>query len=149
MKPIAPARRVARDLLLLLAAGLALGTAPEGRFDAGTDTVLDRATGLTWQRAVAPSTYTWATAKTYCESLTLAGYSDWRLPSVRELSTLVDPRTSQPAIERTIFPSTPADKFWTATAYAPATGSAWTVVFNDGGVLQYAVGELHYVRCVR
>ena len=51
-----------------------------------------------WQQAAAPSTYTWEQAKAYCPTLTLAGHSDWRLPTRIELVSLVDFGRSAPAI---------------------------------------------------
>ena len=51
--------------------------------------VLDKVTGLIWQRSVSAPSYTWTEAKSYCEGLTLAGYSDWRLPTRIELVSLV------------------------------------------------------------
>jgi len=149
--PVSILRRAGRPLpfaVVLLLASAAFAAAPTGRYQADADTVFDRATGLTWQRATAPGTYGWEAAKSYCASLSLSGQT-WRLPTVRELSTLVDPKVTQPTIELAAFPDTPAGRFWTSTAYAPAAGSAWTVVFSDGGVLHAGVAETHNVRCVR
>lgn len=143
-------RGAGRVLLVALAAGMTLGAAPAGRYQVDADTVLDRATGLVWQRASAPGTYTWAQAKLYCEGLVLgAPGTVWRLPTVRELSTLVDARASRPTIDTTAFPGTPASRFWTSTVYQAAASSAWSVVFSDGGVLHAGAGEAHSVRCVR
>ncbi len=52
-------------------------------------TVTDDATGLVWQQADASST-SWQDAVDYCENLSLAGETDWRLPNVKELQSIVD-----------------------------------------------------------
>lgn len=52
-------------------------------------TVTDDATGLVWQQADASST-NWQDAVDYCENLSLAGETDWRLPNVKELQSIVD-----------------------------------------------------------
>jgi hypothetical protein len=58
--------------------------------DNGNGTVTDTGSGLMWQKATAPGTYTWQAALSYCENLSLAGHSDWRLPNRNELESLVD-----------------------------------------------------------
>jgi hypothetical protein len=60
--------------------------------------VNDTKTGLMWQDDAVGSTMTWANAITTCESLTLGGYSDWRLPNIRELKSIVDRTRYNPAI---------------------------------------------------
>jgi len=49
----------------------------------------DPDTGLTWQVGYAPDLLPWADAVTYCETLELSGYDDWRLPTISELRTLI------------------------------------------------------------
>ena len=62
----------------------------DGRFtiwDANTNVVLDNDSGLTWTRdADIDGKKLWTNAVAYCSNLVYAGYSDWRLPSVTELS---------------------------------------------------------------
>ena len=53
-------------------------------------TVTDSATMLMWQKADDGITRDWETSITYCESLNLGGYSDWHLPNIKELQSLVD-----------------------------------------------------------
>jgi uncharacterized protein DUF1566 len=109
--------------------------------------ILDVATGLTWQQAVDAGSYTWSAAKTYCAGLG----TGWRLPSVIELATIVDDTQKNPAIDGTAFPNTPATEFWTSSAYAaPDLYYAWTVQFFGGGehVFSGAVGSPR-VRCLR
>ena len=53
--------------------------------DLGGGVIKDNLTGLMWQQATAPGTYTWQQALEYCTNLSLGGYDDWRLPAVKEL----------------------------------------------------------------
>jgi len=70
--------------------------------------VQDNKTGLTWQRSVPSSTYTWADATSYCQALNLGGFSSgWRLPAKKELETLVDERVQNQAIDATAFSERP------------------------------------------
>jgi hypothetical protein len=123
----------------------------ESYTDNGDGTVTDNVTWLMWQQAVPTRTYTWAQALAYCPTLTLAGHSDWRLPSVIELSSIVDQGQSYPSINSTYFPSTPSDYFWTASA-SPLAGSpsyAWLVDFGHGYARAIGVSLMSLVRCVR
>jgi hypothetical protein len=123
---------------------------PAGHYvNQGDGTVLDTKTGLVWQRNLSASTYTWEEAKTYCEDLPLAG-GGWRLPSVFELSSLVDEqRTTAPTIDVTAFPDTPSAGFWSASPYALSSGLAWFVSFGFGGASGGVVSNSNRARCVR
>jgi tetratricopeptide (TPR) repeat protein len=50
----------------------------------------DPVTGLKWIRQDNRSDVTWNQAKDYCASLTLDGYSNWRLPTIDELAAIYD-----------------------------------------------------------
>jgi hypothetical protein len=56
------------------------------------------------------------------------------MPSVKELSSLVDSSVIGPAINGTAFPATPAYNAWASSPYAGDPGSAWIVYFGDGSV---------------
>jgi len=117
------------------------------------DVVLDNVTGLTWQRTVDGSAYTWAGAGTYCDNLDLGGYSDWRLPTRIELGSLVDFTVKQPCIDGNAFPNTLSIAFWTfwtSTADAANVGfDAWAIGFDYGRPFQYPLANKYQVRCVR
>lgn len=143
----------------LLAIGLiaccrlhAQAAAPPLRYaiDAANGTVHDNRTGLTWQRASAPSTYTWDQAKSYCTTLPLAG-GGWRLPRYKEMLTLFDP-ASDPAIDTTAFPDTTASTtYWSITPYVGTADSAWplTYGFALGFSSYFLTGTAYHARCVR
>ena len=123
--------------------------APMGRYTTpAAGTVYDTRTRLTWQQNVDPNTYTWAGATMYCKDLALAG-GGWRLPSVKELVTLVDVGQKSPAIDRTFFPNTPSDYFWTSSPLAGDPSFAWFVNFLNGYSSTSDVGNAFRVRCVR
>ena len=110
-------RAVLASVALVFLQAPAQAAAPAGRYTIGTDTVLDTATALVWQRAPAPATYAWAAAGTYCQGLTLGGFAagSWRLPAKLELETLVDDSVYNPAIDTTAFPNTAAPIFWSSS----------------------------------
>jgi hypothetical protein len=123
--------------------------APAGTYTTTGGTVYDTKTKLTWQQAVAPGTYTWAGAKTYCAGLNLGG-TGWRLPTMKELQTIVDDSQTHPSIDTTAFPSTPADWFWSSSPLAGSSFGAWCVNFGYGYTGNgYDVSNTFYVRCVR
>jgi hypothetical protein len=112
--------------------------APPNQYNAiSTDEVQDNYTGLIWQRTGNSSGFiTWDQAVAYCSSLTLGGHT-WRLPSVRELATLVDEAQVAPAINRTMFPSTQYGArsnnwYWASHAQRGSTTAWWGLNFDDG-----------------
>ena len=68
--------------------------------DNSDDLVLDKETGLIWARNayLTGTTLTWGDALNYCRGLTLGDRMGWRLPTVEELSSLVDPSRTAPAL---------------------------------------------------
>ncbi len=122
--------------------------------------VIDNVTGLWWQEPIdvdnnqgsnCSAGCPQAAAIAYCANLTLAGHSDWRVPTRIELVSIVDFSTENPAINVTAFPSTPqSEDFWTSSARAGAPGSAWAISFYYSFTDGYDVDDwLLRVRCVR
>lgn len=58
--------------------------------DNGDGTITDNVTGLVWTQEVSRFSMAWAEASSYCDTLTTGGYTDWRLPSIKELWSLRD-----------------------------------------------------------
>jgi hypothetical protein len=110
-----------------------VSTATGGYTDNGDGTVTDTSTGLTWQKA-SSSGKTWEKALAYCEGLSLGGYTDWRLPTVKELQSLADYSRYSPAINTTYFPDTAASWYWSSTTIVYNTRGAWDVDFGFGHV---------------
>ena len=124
---------------------------PRSFTDLGNGIIMDNVTGLMWQKDTAPGTYTWKQARSYCSSLTLGGYTDWRLPTIQELSNLTDSSIPSPgpAINTSYFPDTMASYYWSATASARGLFKAWRVDFSDGYVNYNGKRNVLYVRAVR
>jgi hypothetical protein len=125
---------------------------PESYAINGDGTVTDKVTGLTWQQTPPPTTYTWSAAVDYCTTLTLGGYTDWRLPTKIELLSIVDYSVASPGplINATAFPGTPSRYFWSSTPLAGSSSSPWSVSFLDGGATSAdGVTNTYGVRCVR
>jgi hypothetical protein len=131
--------------------------------DNGDGSVTDPRTGLTWMRCAmgqtwaggtcsgTASAYAWDQAVALTGSTSFAGKSDWRLPNIRELQSIVDRSTSSsPAINTAAFPNAPSSDFWSGSLYANNSGYAWRVNFNDGYVFYgNGRGNGNSVRLVR
>ena len=113
--------------------------------------VVDNNTDLMWQQTIPTSTYTWDNAVSYCNKLTYAGYSDWRLPTPHELLTIVDNSKYDPAINTTYFPSTPSQNFWGYAGFTSYSGTymRYEVNFENGNPHYTNAENTFFVRCVR
>ncbi len=98
---------------------------------------------LEWQADVPDEKFTWAQAKAYAASLG----AGWRLPTIKELLTLVDYEKHDPACS--IFSDCPSEWFWSSSALSGDTSVAWFVSFYYGASSHNGVGNTHRVRCVR
>jgi len=117
--------------------------------DNGNGTVSDTSTGLTWQQDTPDDVVNWEQALAYCESLALGGATDWRLPTIKELRSLVDFSRNNPAIDITRFPNTLPSFYWSSTTYATTTSSAWGVFFLNGSGSSSNKASITRVRAVR
>lgn len=116
--------------------------------DNGNGTVSDHRAGLVWQQAEIPDR-NWDEAIRYCEDLVLAGTSDWRLPSLREIRALNDESRVRPSIDTALFPGTTAAPFWSSTTLVNLTARAWTVDFTFGIASYNTKTDRLRLRCVR
>jgi hypothetical protein len=112
--------------------------------------VRDRATGLIWSRGTLPGgRMNHEKATKACADLTLMGFTDWRLPTIQELLSIVDYSRHEPAIDVSVFDCEDA-YYWTSTpcAWAPAD-AAWIVSFDDGNASYDDRDGDYCVRAVR
>jgi len=120
----------------------------QARYVISTDgnEVTDSTTGLIWRRyaegmkIIANSCSGTATAfssdqaQSWAKNEALTSGKPWRLPSLKELSSIVDPSRCNPAIDTVAFPGTPGSPFWSAPPAAGEPSFAWGVNFDYGYV---------------
>lgn len=143
-------------------------TADEKKFtidDNKPSKVFHTTSGLEWSRCVIGQTwnndsktcdgdgerFTWQSALKLSQTYKLEGHTDWRLPNIKELVSLVERACVSPAIELDIFPATPSDSYWTATPNTSAdkADEAWSVGFYNGRLESREKQQDFYVRMVR
>ena len=118
-----------------------------------------------------PGKKTWADAVSYCNNLNEEGYSDWRLPSQRELmmiwllggnsnvtsgdknntgvSSASKPVNTPYIYQQSGFTAFSADIAWSAAEFSSNSRSAWTVSFSNGNTGYSGKTYSYSVRCVR
>lgn len=112
---------------------------PDTRFtDHNDGTVTDNLTGLMWVKAPHDlpnnsGTTNWNVAIDFCNSLTYAGHSDWRLPNVRELQSLADFDNRDPALPSGHpFIDISPNRYWSSSTYSEFSDRAWYMVLVGG-----------------
>ncbi len=171
---------LAASLALIPISGLAvqtcygeiIATTPDSRFTVhGDGTVTDLRTGLMWKQcneglsgsncSGTSLKFTWQEALQKAETLNagagFAGYTDWRLPNIKELDSIVELSCQSPSINETVFPNTPTDTvnyFWSSSLaginyYGQPAGDAWNIKFNFGFSITLPRVSTIYVRLVR
>ncbi len=117
----------------------------------GAGIVTDNNSGLMWQQEDDGTEKEWEEAIEYCEGLSLAGYSDWRLPNIKELESITNDEEYNPSINESYFPNTQSDYYWSSTSFTDLfyTFHAWGVDFYDGHVGISYKSNSNYARCVR
>lgn len=136
-------------IILLIIIGISILNAD---FTRTGNTVIDSTTKLEWQDDDVVLPIKWKDAIKKCESLVLSGYSDWRLPNIKELNTIVDRSRYKPAIvgafQNTAFANA-YETYWSSTSY---DNTIWNIDFLYGRVtlesIEYSE-PTSYVRCVR
>ncbi|QHI68110.1 Lcl domain-containing protein [Tichowtungia aerotolerans] len=111
---------------------------PSPRFtDHGDGTVTDHLTGLMWSRQSSGGTVMRGFALQTAENSALAGYDDWRIPSVNELESLYNYDTTayMPAGHPFVGMQTSSSaRYWTSTLYSKDSNYGFAVSFYDGEV---------------
>ncbi len=129
----------------------------------GDGTATDTRSGLVWKRCSegqswtgstcsgTASGHTWNQALALAEASTFAGHADWRLPNIKELTSLIEECRDAPAINNTLFPNTPNSFFWSGSPDASHPSDTWYVQFHfgDGGSYSRSGALPFQVRLVR
>src|SRR6267143_7081264 len=116
----------------------------------GGAAVRDNNTGLVWEQAPDSTTRVWADALAYCLNKNVEGTRGWRLPSVVELVSLIDPSLPPPFIPTSAFSGVQiATGYWSATAYAGNPTDAWSVGFDFAPAFFINRASHVHVWCVR
>ena len=119
--------------------------------DFGNAAVRDDETGLVWEKTLETSEVSWSDARAACADKDVGGRKGWRLPSISELASLVDPgmKTGSTLPLGHPFTNVHADVYWSATTMAGSPNTAW-LVFFDTGKVSYAFKTITFhVWCVR
>ncbi len=120
--------------------------------DNGDGTITDNKTGLVWQKGDDGHARTWNEAMKYARSMSLAGQTDWRLPSRDELVSLWQDAGRKKKLRKTYFPGMKSSAYWASTPdkedWAGVVGfdaSPNPMAFND----TQPKSDSYYARCVR
>ncbi len=137
--------------------------------DNGDGTVSDAKTGLVWKKC--SEGQSWNAASNSCDSSAVTynwqgalqqaqdvnaglagenlGKTDWRVPNIKELASLVEQKCWNPAINVFVFPSTPSSSYWSSSPDANNSSYAWFVNFDGGYGFAVNKYNFRYVRLVR
>jgi len=121
----------------------------------GDDVVIDRATGLMWAangnlagcRNGGKDNF--GAQISYANSLTFAEFSDWRMPNLKELLSIIDYSQSSPAIDASFFPNTSYYSYWTSTSSIDISTSAFSIEGDVGDIILLSKSTDCRLRCVR
>lgn len=112
--------------------------------------VTDKINAIYWQDNISSqkSSKDWDDAVLYCDELVLNGVGHWRLPTFKELFSIVDYTRVHPAINP-VFSFVNEGTYWTSTGFAPSRSRTWTIDFRTGKTYYSYTTTNHAVRCVK
>jgi len=123
----------------------------------GSAAVLDKETGLVWEQS--PSAEAdWVGAQLHCNNSAVGNRKGWRLPTIQELASLVDPTQFDPALPggHPFSNVRASHAYWSATTSALNSSTAWFMNFQTGSVSIASAGvftsdkpSTNFVWCVR
>lgn len=109
--------------------------------------VTDNDTGITWMRCALgqqwdgttcsgkANTYDWQNAMSQVKKINdshIGGHSDWRLPYIPELASIVERQCFNPRVNLVVFPATPSITFWSGMERMGNTNMAYALDFGQG-----------------
>ncbi|MCI5189735.1 MAG: DUF1566 domain-containing protein [Candidatus Electrothrix sp. AS4_5] len=127
-------------------------------------TITDLRTRLMWKKCLegvsgnlcdtgSPGSFTWQQALQQPGVINnaggFAGHTDWRLPNIRELISIVEEQCKAPAINLDRFPNTPSSSVWSGSPNVGSSDGAWYVYFDYGGSVYDGRDGSSAVRLVR
>lgn len=118
----------------------------------GVTVIADYATNLIWQHSSPSTPLTWNEAHAYIQQLNsrhYGGYADWRLPTIEELASLLEPAKSSRHLYLDPIFGTTQLWCWSADPVALADGHAWYVSFSSGGMQPHEMQASAFVLAVR
>jgi len=123
--------------------------------DNGDGTVTHSATALTWPKAWngeaannGATVASWTEAVQYCYNGTFFGSSEWRLPNINELISILDSTRSSPPTF-SVFTDVATEMYWSSTTPTWGTTYAWYVVMVNGGADTALKTGVNRVVCVK
>lgn len=117
--------------------------------------VRDNETGLVWEQAPDTTAYLWTDALIHCANKTVGSRKGWRLPSIFELASLIDPTVVSPGPTLPVghpfsnIQSSSAKGYWSATTMAANAALAWHAFFDNGLLTGNGKLVTDFVWCVR
>ena len=117
-----------------------------------SDAVLDKETGLVWERSPQTTAVSSSNVRLTCANKAVGGRKGWRLPSLPELASLVDPSVASPGPTLSSghpFQNVQSANYWSTSAHAENPALMWGVGFGNGGVLGLSKAFDQRAWCVR
>ncbi|MGH7147812.1 MAG: DUF1566 domain-containing protein [Nitrospiraceae bacterium] len=113
--------------------------------------VLDKNTGLVWEQLPkGTSGNMWSDARLECINKSVGGQKGWRLPSVVELASLINPSLLEPVVPGVVFTGVQVGNYWSGTTSAGGSTTAFVVSSDDRSVgTSNKTSTNLYVWCVR
>jgi hypothetical protein len=127
----------------------------------GNGQVLDLSTNLMWMQCSLGQTsangtcsgeaepYTWKQALELSVGYSYNDSTNWRLPNIKELSSITERSCTRPSIDIELFPATPPDDFWSSTPSMLDPERAWVLAFFNSSNSIKAKNRAIFVRLVR
>jgi len=112
--------------------------------------IVDKKNAIYWQDnfAAAETSEDWDDSVEYCKKLKINNLINWRLPTFKELFSIVDYTHFKPAINSK-FESVTNDRYWTSTTFATTESRAWNINFGTGETYYSYKTTNQSVRCVK
>ena len=117
-----------------------------------SDAVLDKETGLVWEKSPQTTAVAASNVRLTCANKAVGGRKGWRLPSLPELASLVDPSVASPGPTLSAghpFLNVQPTNYWSASANAENPSLMWGVGFGNGAVLGLSKAFDQRAWCVR